>query len=347
MHSPPVAPSRSARSRRWTVLAVVCASVYVINLDLTIVNSALPSLVREMGATTRQLQWIVDAYNLDVRRLRPGRREPVRPLRPAGARSWSGSACSGWPVPLGSLAGGPTGLIARPGRDGHRRRRDLPDHLVDHRQRLPRPARAGPGHRRVGRDDRHRRGHRAPGRRVAAGAVLVGQRVPGHGAGRGPRHRSLARVVPDLARPGAPAPRPRRAGAVDRHHRHRSSTRSSRRPTGLDRAATLAGFAAAAVLLAVFVAWERRARAPDARRPPVHEPALHRRQRRGHDRASSRSSASSSSSPSTSSSSRPTAPLRPGVRLAARGAQHRPSARWSASRSRCASATSGGGARAG
>ena len=36
----------------------------VINLDTTIVNVALPSLVRELHATTSQLQWIVDAYNL-------------------------------------------------------------------------------------------------------------------------------------------------------------------------------------------------------------------------------------------------------------------------------------------
>ena len=44
--------------------AVVCASVYLINLDITIVNAALPTLVRELDAGTRDLQWIVDAYNL-------------------------------------------------------------------------------------------------------------------------------------------------------------------------------------------------------------------------------------------------------------------------------------------
>ena len=49
---------------RWAVLAVVCASVYLINLDITIVNAALPTLVRELRAGTRDLQWIVDAYNL-------------------------------------------------------------------------------------------------------------------------------------------------------------------------------------------------------------------------------------------------------------------------------------------
>jgi EmrB/QacA subfamily drug resistance transporter len=50
--------------RRWAVLAVVCFAVFVTVLDGTIVNVALPSLAVELGATTRQLQWIVDSYLL-------------------------------------------------------------------------------------------------------------------------------------------------------------------------------------------------------------------------------------------------------------------------------------------
>jgi EmrB/QacA subfamily drug resistance transporter len=46
------------------VLAVLCLAVFAINVDTTIVNVALPSLVRELGASTSSLQWIVDAYNL-------------------------------------------------------------------------------------------------------------------------------------------------------------------------------------------------------------------------------------------------------------------------------------------
>ncbi len=54
-----------ARSpRRWGVLAILCMSVFVIVVDGTIVNVALPTLVTELGATTSQLQWIVDAYTL-------------------------------------------------------------------------------------------------------------------------------------------------------------------------------------------------------------------------------------------------------------------------------------------
>ena len=49
---------------RYAVLATVCLAAFAINLDTTIVNVALPDLGRELGATTRDLQWIVDGYNL-------------------------------------------------------------------------------------------------------------------------------------------------------------------------------------------------------------------------------------------------------------------------------------------
>ena len=58
------AASAPADRRRWGVLAVLCLSVFLIVVDNTIVNVALPTLVRELGATTSQLQWIVDAYTL-------------------------------------------------------------------------------------------------------------------------------------------------------------------------------------------------------------------------------------------------------------------------------------------
>jgi EmrB/QacA subfamily drug resistance transporter len=54
----------SAVRRRYAVLATVCLAAFAINLDTTIVNVALPDLARELGASTRQLQWIVDGYNL-------------------------------------------------------------------------------------------------------------------------------------------------------------------------------------------------------------------------------------------------------------------------------------------
>jgi len=46
------------------ILIALLLAAFVINLDTTLVNVALPTLVRELGATTSQLQWVVDAYNL-------------------------------------------------------------------------------------------------------------------------------------------------------------------------------------------------------------------------------------------------------------------------------------------
>ena len=50
--------------RRWATLGVLSLSLVVIGLDNTILNVALPTLVRELGATQSQLQWMVDAYIL-------------------------------------------------------------------------------------------------------------------------------------------------------------------------------------------------------------------------------------------------------------------------------------------
>ena len=50
--------------RRWWTLVVLSASLLVIGLDNTILTVALPTLERDLGATSSQLQWIVDAYML-------------------------------------------------------------------------------------------------------------------------------------------------------------------------------------------------------------------------------------------------------------------------------------------
>lgn len=52
------------RNHPIPALAVICLGVFVISVDATIVNVALPTLSRELGADTAQLQWIVDAYTL-------------------------------------------------------------------------------------------------------------------------------------------------------------------------------------------------------------------------------------------------------------------------------------------
>src|ERR671935_419320 len=50
--------------RKPLILASLLLAAFAINLDTTIVNVALPTLVRELHASTTQLQWVVDAYNL-------------------------------------------------------------------------------------------------------------------------------------------------------------------------------------------------------------------------------------------------------------------------------------------
>nr|WP_279629008.1 MFS transporter [Mycobacterium persicum] len=52
------------RNHPVPALAVICLGVFVISVDATIVNVALPTLSRELSADTAQLQWIVDAYTL-------------------------------------------------------------------------------------------------------------------------------------------------------------------------------------------------------------------------------------------------------------------------------------------
>jgi len=50
--------------RRWVVLPVLCLSVFLVVVDNTIVNVALPTLDRHLGASISALQWIVDVYSL-------------------------------------------------------------------------------------------------------------------------------------------------------------------------------------------------------------------------------------------------------------------------------------------
>src|SRR5437868_2786019 len=49
--------------RRWTLIAV-CVTTFMLLLDITIVNVALPSIQRSLHASLIGLQWVVDAYAL-------------------------------------------------------------------------------------------------------------------------------------------------------------------------------------------------------------------------------------------------------------------------------------------
>ncbi len=53
-----------AFERRWLILTVLCFSLLVIVLDNSILNVAVPTIVRDLDATNSQVQWIIDSYTL-------------------------------------------------------------------------------------------------------------------------------------------------------------------------------------------------------------------------------------------------------------------------------------------
>ena len=53
---------RRIHDRRWWILIVLSVSLLIVIIDDTIINVAVPTLQRELGASATALQWIVDAY---------------------------------------------------------------------------------------------------------------------------------------------------------------------------------------------------------------------------------------------------------------------------------------------
>ena len=139
---------------------MLCLSLMVIGLDNTILNVALPSLIKDLDASTSQLQWIIDGYVLVFAGLlltsgslgdRFGRR---------GALT-IGLAIFG----VGSLVCAPGHVGQRPdlhpGLHGRRRGADHAGHPLAAHQRVHRAQGAGPGHRHLGGGGRGRERARA------------------------------------------------------------------------------------------------------------------------------------------------------------------------------------------
>ncbi|SDS94684.1 drug resistance transporter, EmrB/QacA subfamily [Nocardioides scoriae] len=55
-----------ARDPKWWTLVAVCTGVFMLLLDITIVNVALPDIQRELDASLSDLQWVIDAYALSL-----------------------------------------------------------------------------------------------------------------------------------------------------------------------------------------------------------------------------------------------------------------------------------------
>jgi EmrB/QacA subfamily drug resistance transporter len=57
-------PGLTEANRRWWTLAGACMGLFVLMLDSTVINVALPDIARDLDATTAGLQWVVNAYLL-------------------------------------------------------------------------------------------------------------------------------------------------------------------------------------------------------------------------------------------------------------------------------------------
>jgi EmrB/QacA subfamily drug resistance transporter len=51
---------------KWWTLVAVCVATFMLLLDITIVNVALPDIERALGASFSDLQWVIDAYALSL-----------------------------------------------------------------------------------------------------------------------------------------------------------------------------------------------------------------------------------------------------------------------------------------
>ena len=54
----------SAEPNRWLVLVIVCVAQFMVVLDATVVNVALPTIQRDLSFSVSDLQWIINAYTL-------------------------------------------------------------------------------------------------------------------------------------------------------------------------------------------------------------------------------------------------------------------------------------------
>src|SRR5918999_5552255 len=50
--------------RKWWTLLAACVATFMLLLDITVVNVALPDIQRALDASLSSLQWVVDAYSL-------------------------------------------------------------------------------------------------------------------------------------------------------------------------------------------------------------------------------------------------------------------------------------------
>ena len=261
--------------KRLILLSLLLAA-FAINLDTTIVNVALPTLVRELHASTTQLQWIVDAYSLVFAAL----------LLTAGSLSdrlgrkpmlLGGLAVFGLAGVAGGLTTTPGALIAARCFMGLGAAVVFPATLSLISNTFTERSERARGDRPLGRDRRRRDRAGPDHRRLAAGPLLLAEHLLRPGARRGGRRvrssrRSPTRVTRTRRRWTA------RLRAVDRGdddahlHDHRGPG------PGMGSARTLGGFALTVALGVAFTlasgargrrCWTSACSATCASRPPA------------------------------------------------------------------------------
>ncbi|MFD0328746.1 MFS transporter [Streptacidiphilus monticola] len=62
----PATPDAPARGNRWWTLGITAIATFMLMLDLTVVNVALPDLRTALHADFNGLQWVLDAYALTL-----------------------------------------------------------------------------------------------------------------------------------------------------------------------------------------------------------------------------------------------------------------------------------------
>ena len=257
-------PNIDDADRRWWTLGAMCFALFMVMLDNTVVNVALPSIQRDLGASTVEPRVDGQRLHADLRRPARHRRAAGRHLRPpplflvrrrrSSARRASSSRFS------------PDRRVARrrPRRPGRRRRVHDARDALDHHQRVPaRGARQGDRH--VGRRERASRSRSARSSAASSSRTSRWQsiffiNVPiavvavavTLWATHESRDRRPSRTV-DVPGVAALTRRPGRA-------RPRRSSRATRGAGARRRSSAL--FALAVVALIAFVVIEHRVRAP-------------------------------------------------------------------------------------
>src|SRR3954464_4533854 len=56
----------STTNRKWWTLGAVCVATFMLLLDITVVNTALPAIQKDLGGSFTDLQWVIDAYALSL-----------------------------------------------------------------------------------------------------------------------------------------------------------------------------------------------------------------------------------------------------------------------------------------